>query len=255
MSLIQSGVVSVTFRKKTPLELIDLAAKAGLSGIEWGSDVHVLPGDAAAAREVRDLTEAHGLSVASYGSYYYAAKEDQAPFEAFLESAVALGAPNIRIWAGLGASKDADVAHRARVAEDAARVAALAKKAQITVSFEYHANTLTDTLASTLELLDTARSDNLFTYWQPPLDVADAQQGKNLDVLLARGVVTNAHVYRFKFEPLEQVPLIEGKALWRGWLKQLNNAPRFAMIEFVAGGGDAQFLEDCALLNQMLSEL
>lgn len=259
MSLIRSGVVSVTFRALSPKELIDLSAKAGLMGIEWGSDVHVLPGDVKTAREVREMTEASGLAVASYGSYYYAAYEaNKAPFEAVLESAVALGAPNIRVWAGLGASKDADAAKRSAVAEDLLRCADLARSAGITLSLEYHSNTLTDTVESTLQLLDEAKHDSLYTYWQAPLTVTDADQARELDLLLNTGRVSNAHVYRW--ETIDgnyvQQPLASAEPLLTEWLSKLNcDRERFACIEFVKDGTAEQFIEDAGVLNRILSKL
>jgi len=259
MSLIRSAVVSVTFRALSPKELIDLSAKARLSGIEWGSDVHVLPGDVKTARSVREMTEAAGLAVASYASYYYAAYEaNKAPFEAVLESAVALGAPNIRVWAGLGASKDADKAKRAAVAEDLLRCADLAKSAGITLSLEYHSNTLTDTVESTLQLLDEAKHDTLYTYWQAPLTVADEDQTRELELLLDTGRVSNAHIYRWETVDgnYVQQPLASAENLLTTWLSKFGaDRNRFACIEFVKDGTEAQFIEDASVLNRILSKL
>ena len=36
----KSGLVSVSFRQKTPLEICALCRKANLSAVEWGGDVH-----------------------------------------------------------------------------------------------------------------------------------------------------------------------------------------------------------------------
>src|SRR6187549_164575 len=94
------GLVSVTFRQLPPREIVDLARRAELGGIEWGGDVHVPAGDAGRAREVRAMTEDAGLSIVAYGSYYRAGEEDEAAFAPVLDSACALGAPAIRIWAG-----------------------------------------------------------------------------------------------------------------------------------------------------------
>ena len=62
------GSESVTFRKKSPREIIELARKAGLDGIEWGGDVHATSPEA--AKEIRRMMEE--LSVFSLGSYYNA---------------------------------------------------------------------------------------------------------------------------------------------------------------------------------------
>ena len=41
--MLNTGLVSVTFRDKTPEEIISTVKQCGLEGIEWGGDVHVLP--------------------------------------------------------------------------------------------------------------------------------------------------------------------------------------------------------------------
>ena len=53
--MIKSGLCSVTFRNKTPGEIIDLTARAG---------------DIKAAEEIRIMTEENGLEIPAYGSYY-----------------------------------------------------------------------------------------------------------------------------------------------------------------------------------------
>jgi 3-dehydroshikimate dehydratase len=55
MSQLIPGLVSVTLRSLPPQEIIALAVKAGMKAIEWGGDVHVPPGDVAAASEIGRL--------------------------------------------------------------------------------------------------------------------------------------------------------------------------------------------------------
>ena len=126
--MIHPGLVSITFRKLSPAEIVALVRKAGLRGIEWGGDIHVPHGDIGRAREARALTEEAGLAVAAYGSYYRAgwSETNGLPFKRVLDSAVELGAPTIRVWAGGKGSADVDEAGRWAVIEDLRRVAALA---------------------------------------------------------------------------------------------------------------------------------
>src|SRR6185312_13188931 len=100
--MISPGLVSITFRALTPAEVIALARQAGLRGIEWGGDIHVPHGNGARAREVKEMTAEAGLTVAAYGSYYRAGQADSSglTFDAVLETALELGAPLIRVWAG-----------------------------------------------------------------------------------------------------------------------------------------------------------
>lgn len=75
------GLVSITYRKLTPAEIIPLVRDAGLSCIEWGSDVHVPQTDLENARRVGEMTREAGLTVSSYGSYYrLGAGQDFAPY-------------------------------------------------------------------------------------------------------------------------------------------------------------------------------
>ena len=135
--MVDSGLVSISFRKLTPPQIIELVARAGLGGIEWGGDVHAPHGDVPRAKEVRRWTVDAGLKVTSYGSYYHVADEASLTFEAVLESAVALGAPLVRVWAGRRGSDDADPAYRGSVVEETRRIADLAQTVGVRIAFEF----------------------------------------------------------------------------------------------------------------------
>ena len=49
---IYTGLVSITFRRLNPLEIVSLVAENGLTAIEWGGDIHVPPGKLKLARDV-----------------------------------------------------------------------------------------------------------------------------------------------------------------------------------------------------------
>ena len=63
MSRYDLGLVSISFRKHTPEEIIRAAKDAGLSCIEWGSDVHAPPRDLERLREIAALQEKHALFI------------------------------------------------------------------------------------------------------------------------------------------------------------------------------------------------
>ena len=152
--MIRPGMVSVTFRGATVEQVIAHTVAAGLEGIEWGGDVHCPPGDARLAADIGRRTREAGLRIFSYGSYYRAGDvDDRCPtFEPALESALAMEAPLIRIWAGRRGSDKADEDYRMRVVDDLRRVTELAHAHGRSVAIEYHRNTLTDTPASTAAL-------------------------------------------------------------------------------------------------------
>src|SRR3954467_2439407 len=165
--MLTSGLVSVTFRQLAPRAIVELAAAANLGGIEWGGDIHVPAGDLETARTVRQITADAGLQVLAYGSYFRF--QPQVAFEPVLETALALGAPLIRIWAGSQPSAATDAATRAMIVAESRRIAQLASQAGVIVAYEFHAGTLTDTTESALALLEAV--EGMRTLWQPPHEI------------------------------------------------------------------------------------
>lgn len=246
--MLHSGLVSVTFRKLAPHEIVDLVVQAGLEGIEWGGDVHVPHGQTSVAREVRRMTEEAGLRVAAYGSYYRVGHEEPVPFEVVLETAVALGAPTVRVWAGNIGSDKADSAYRERVAQESRRIAALAAAAGVGVAYEYHRNTLTDTSESAVRLLKAADHENLKTYWQPPTWLSTDECLETLRAV--RPWLSNVHA--FWWVQGQRRPLAEGASAWERYLKEVPSGERYVMLEFVEADSPQAFLRDAETLKEIL---
>lgn len=255
-ALYRTGLVSITFRKIPPESLIPLVVQAGQAGIEWGGDVHVPHGDTARAEQVGKWTREAGLSVAAYGSYYRAGETEENPdFQGVLDSAMALGAPSIRVWAGKRGSAGADVAYRQAVKDDLARICALAENAGVKVALEYHGNTLTDDPASARELLESLMISNLSTLWQPP-------NGQSLETCLASledvlPHVSNVHVFHWGKGWGDRFALAEGGDRWKPYLSRTAQAgfSRWALLEFVKGDDPDQYLRDARTLDDWVREL
>ena len=145
----RAGLVSITFRNKTPREIVALMKRAGLSQVEWGGDVHVKPG-AESAAEVRRMTEGEGLRTSAYGSYY---RLEENAFGPWLDEAEALGAPVIRVWAGRKGSAEVDEWERETLVHTLNDCVRQAAERNIVVSLEYHPNTLTDSRDSVRRLM------------------------------------------------------------------------------------------------------
>lgn len=252
--MFHAGLVSITFRKLSPAEIVALVREAGLRGIEWGGDVHAPHGDLTRAREVRSLTEDAGLKVAAYGSYYRAGSSEanRLPFESVLESAVALGAPTIRVWPGGKGSAESSAEERAAVVADLRRISDLAAQAKVSISTEFHGGTLTDTNASAARLLAELDHPNLFTYWQPHNGEETSECVAGLRTVLPR--VGNVHVFHWWPTSAERHPLAEGTARWAEFWRELKplSGERFAMLEFVPGDTSEAFLRDAATLRTWL---
>jgi 3-dehydroshikimate dehydratase len=247
--MIHTGLVSITFRSLSPQEIVALVAKAGLRGIEWGGDIHVPHGNVQRAKEVYQMTSDAGLEISAYGSYYRVGCEEKEGilFERVLDTAIALKAPVIRVWAGDRGSREADEEWWAKVIDETYRIGALTKESGITISFEYHGNTLTDTGESAFRLMKAVGGEGITCYWQPPVGLEDEQRMTGLRQILPW--LGNIHVFWWNIH--ERRPLAEGMEAWREYIELIGTAQgdRFCMLEFVKDDDPDQFLKDAASLK------
>ncbi|MBN1639977.1 MAG: sugar phosphate isomerase/epimerase [Anaerolineae bacterium] len=255
--MIRPGLVSITFRQLAPREVVALVARTGLTGIEWGGDVHVPHGDVQRARQVRQLTVDAGLEIPAYGSYYRVGHQEPCPFEAVLETAVALGTPVVRVWAGKQGSAQADRAYWDRVIDDSRRIADLAAASGVTVAYEFHGGTLTDTNASAKALLEAADHDNVLTYWQPPRGASTAYCLEGLEMVLPW--LCHVHAFTWRALPdgssVERLALAAGTEAWRQYLAKAAACGHdlYAEIEFVRDDAPERLEEDAATLVSWLA--
>lgn len=247
--MLVGGLVSITFRKLSPAEIAALVQRAGLSAIEWGGDVHAPHGDLAQARAVARLTADHGLTTCAYGSYYRVGDSEAKGlfFTSVLDSAVTLGAPVIRVWAGSRNAHDADPAYRAAVVGDCWRIADLAHRAGVRIAFEYHGGTLTNTDDAAQRLLAEVDHPAVCTFWQPHVGAPADEAEAGLRAILPR--LGNLHV--FSWNGSDRLPLAGREADWKRWLAIAATTGRshVCTIEFVQGDRPEQFLADAATLR------
>ena len=243
------GLVSVTYRKLSPAEIVARAVCAGLSCIEWGSDIHVPQTDPANASLVGEMTREAGLTVSSYGSYYrLGAGQDFIPY---LEAACVLGAPVIRIWAGTRGSEQTDDATRAAWAAEAKTVCRMAAERGITVAFEYHHGTLTDTADSAVSLVKAIDEPNCRLYWQP--EFAKSQELLLADLDKVAPWVDLGHVFTWNPDHSRR-PLIDGTEVWREYLTRIPDwSEKPLLLEFVPGDAPDLLAREAEALRNIVS--
>ena len=252
------GLVSISFRGRTPAELIAASVRAGMQGIEWGGDIHVPHGNLDVAREVAARTREAGLQVAAYGSYYRVGRDEsrQASFAQVLDTAIALQAPLIRVWAGEQGSARTTPATRERIIAESRRIGGMARAAGLCVAFEFHRDTLTDATESALDLMQATADAGLCCHWQPSVGWTHAAQ---LDALRRlRTSLAYLHVYQWESDGRRE-PLAAGIGAWSGFLAEAAAAPlpadlpqRWALLEFVKDDSLDQFRQDAETLLQLL---
>ncbi len=257
------AVNTVTLRSYTPEEIISILSDNRIDAVEWGGDVHVPPGDLQTAASVKSLCDKAGITCTSLGSYYQCDEggQGEGPFRfnlgapAILDSAKALGVPAIRVWAGRMGSASASLDYREVVARCLAVFCDQANDLGMTVHLEFHPNTLTDTVDSTLALIEAVAKDNLYSYWQPRhgVDV----KGNLADIAALGDHLSHVHVFHWLLQDdgttIERRPLIQGKERWKSYFSALENLPgeRYAMIEFVKDDDLAQLAEDLDVLRSI----
>lgn len=262
----KTGICSITLRQMSPAELVKLVAHAGLDSIEWGSDVHVPPGDLKIATDVREMTVDAGLEVSSYGSYWKVLEADgtPAPFEPVLESALALETDVIRVWAGHHPSDAVSDAEREAIYTHLRAALEASAKAGVKLGLEFHANTLSDSNGATMKVLKEINHPSLFTYWQPIYWLTDPQY--RIDGLKdLAGEILNMHVFHWLFRPgagswgesTDRRPLEEGAADWKTYFSiPLDpTIEHYALMEFVRDDDPDQVRADAAILKNILEGL
>lgn len=250
--MIIPGLCSITFRQLEAEEIIGLCSELKIPAIEWGGDIHVPHGDALRAAQLAELCGAAGIRCPSYGSYYRVGESEAGglSFDDVLASANALGVETIRVWAGSKNLTEYSPAELAAAVDDIRRIADMTEAAGMSLSFEYHENTLTHTPEAVLALDKAVNHPAVRYYWQPPHVFNDQAC---LNSLLDLGEkLTNIHIFQWKLtefrEPdrrIERRPLSEGVERWSNFLSALpGDENRYGFIEFVKGDDPEQLRED-----------
>jgi sugar phosphate isomerase/epimerase len=199
------------------------------------------------------MTADAGLATVCYGSYVRLGEDDPATFQPAIDSARAMVAPSIRVWAGRRSPKDADPVYRQRVIDAALSFADLAAAAKLLMCYEHHADTLTETDDSALELLDrTGDHPAVRTLWQPPHGRTVDQNVSTLRALLPW--VHHVHVFHWPARHTT-APLEDGADEWKAYLAALRraNKPGPLLLEFVKGDSPEQLREDAATLHDWIA--
>ena len=193
-------------------------------------------------------------------------------FSSVLDTAAALGAPTIRVWAGNCDYGQTNEAQIGKIVADTIRIADMAAEAGLTVTFEFHGGTLTDNNDNAIKFASMTGHPAVLFSWQPP-------HGGDLDSCLAglNGLLprlNTIHVYHWTIgsyekntynetvRPLKHPedffrhPLADGVERWREYFQVANTTGRehFALLEFVKDNSPEQVIQDSAILKELLSK-
>ncbi len=260
---IAPGLCSITFRTLSSDEVIEVASRAGVQGIEWGADIHAPTGGGPAVAALGVRTRDAGLEVVSYGSYLGMAppgSDDDAAVVAVLDTAEALGAPMVRIWAELGVVATSPTDERRRVSDRTAALSNRIVARGLAPTLEFHPGTLTETAHSANDLLDSIGQPELRTHWQPDPSLAPETALDELTQVAPR----LAHLHVFAWGPRgieDRRPLADGAEIWPAAVELANRVDaslpggRYALCEYVADDDPDQFVTDVRVLRDWIDDI
>jgi sugar phosphate isomerase/epimerase len=163
------GLCTIAYQEHPLEEALDRAAAIQFDGVElWGKPPHLAPGAGEAdGRGIGEAIRGRGLEAAVFGSYLRGVEEPFAPaMEGLLAVAGGLGAPLVRVWAADRGSDRAEDPLYALTARNLMMVCARGADLGLRFVLERHGNTLADTIASTVRLLEMAPAPNLGVNYQ-----------------------------------------------------------------------------------------
>ncbi|MBQ2686489.1 MAG: TIM barrel protein [Clostridia bacterium] len=225
------GLVSVSFRDHTPEEIVSCMKRCGLEYIEWGSDVHAPRTDTERLEYLKRLCNESGIGISSYGSYFRLGVDSVEEIDSYLNAAKILGTDIMRIWAGNKSFSQYSDKELESILEDARYVSEKAKESEVTICFERHTGTITDSPEGALFLMEKIKSENLRLYYQPC-----QYNGKEFSTDLARKIskyTKVAHVFNWKGN--EKYPLEDAVWDWKDYLAELPD-DIYLLLEFMPDG-------------------
>lgn len=223
----KTGLVSVSFRPHTPEEILSAMKKAGLSYIEWGSDVHAPADNIENLKHLVALGEEYGITCCSYGSYFKVGQNSVEEILPYINAAKILGTNIVRIWCGTKDSEQYTAEEKNALFAQCKQLAKIAEQENVILCMECHNWTYTNRLAGALELMETVDSENFKMYWQP-------NQWRTLEENMeyAQKIAKYTYViHAFNWLEDKCFPLCEAIDTWKEYLTQFDS--QYVLLEFM----------------------
>ena len=244
------GLVSVSFRQHTPKEILEAARAAGLSYIEWGSDVHAPCHDMTILCEIAEMQRQYGIECSSYGTYFRLGETPIEEIVQYIAAAKILGTSILRLWCGTKRGADMTDGEREELLDVCRRAACLAENSGVTLCLECHRKTFTEDPEDAVRLMKAVASKHFRMYWQP-FQWHSAEQ----NVSNARTVAPYAeHIHVFNWKGEAKLPLAEAVTEWQRYLKEFS-APRTLLLEFMPNGTLEELMKETIALKKITGEI
>lgn len=243
------GMTSLTFREESVETVIRNAKEAGIEGIEWGvSDGHMALCNKERAEKIKKLSAKNNLEIFSLGSYCRMLSKEEC--DDALKTAVMLGAPIIRVWAGAKSPESGDDEYFNEIVENTIYMAEKAEKYNIVLGFECHMNTLTEVPEVAIRLIEKVSKKNVGMYWQPLVRYSP-EENVSVRKKITPYLVGNIHIHNYSVEKGYQ-PLSEIEDRLNLYYQDIKDKDYKVMIEFVKDSSLSNLISDAETLRKVL---
>ncbi len=245
--MFQSGLVSISFRSLSPEQIVALCRDAGLSAIEWGSDVHAPYADTERLRHIVALQKESGISCSSYGTYFKLGVHDTDELHGYIAAAKILGTHILRLWCGDKNYEDMTAEQKDHLLTEAKKAAQIAEAESVVLCMECHNNTFTNCLKGALTLMEAVNSPALRMYWQPNQFRTD-----EVNFAYAKAIAPyteNIHVFQWKEK--EKFPLADGMAIWEKYLSCFDGSQAL-LLEFMPDNKPESLKKEAETLHKLM---
>ncbi len=243
------GLVSISFRQHTPKEILEAMKTAGLSYIEWGSDVHAPCDNFEALNEIVALQKEYGIVCSSYGTYFRLGETPLCELENYIKAAKILGTDILRLWCGKKSGKQMTEDEKNELLSVCMKAASIAEQHNVTLCMECHPNSFTEIPDDAVWLMNTVNSPNFRMYWQPFQWQTFEQNIEN-----SKKIAPFAkHIHVFNWDNDENFPLADAVEQWRAYLNNFST-PRMLLLEFMPNGSIEELVAEAAALKLIIGE-
>ena len=243
------GVVSVSFRNHSPEEIIIATKNAGLSCIEWGSDIHAPYDNMERINEIVKLQNEYSITCSSYGTYFRLGEDDINDLQRYIDAAKLLGTDVLRLWCGNKSAELYSDDEKREFFTECMKAAKIAEKNNVTLCMECHHGTYTQTIEGTLELMHLVASPNFCMYWQ-----TNQFQSSEKNIKYAESVEPYCKcVHVFNWMGNDKFSLSEGVNIWEKYIDILKNVNTF-LLEFMPDNNIETLKTEGNLLLQIIEK-
>ncbi len=222
------GLVSISFRKYTPQEIISAVKNCGLQCIEWGSDIHAPRNDIEKLNEIVKLQNKYGIYCSSYGTYFHLGQDDLSELNEYIAAAKILGTKIIRLFCGDKAAEEYSETEKKEFLKECKKAAKIAEEHDVIFCMECHNWSYTQTIEGALYLMEEISSPNFRMYWQLNQFVSE-EENIRYSKLISK---YSEHIHVFNWKGRERHSLLEGKEMWNSYLNNFEKN-KTLLLEFM----------------------